>query len=352
MNPRIKRIYPRLERDNLDALILSLPANISYLAQYPCRDAYLLVSKKENIYFTDSRYLEEARNNLRGFTLQKIKGSVFKIIAESCEKLRLKRVGFEERSLPFAEYAQIRRELNKTIGLVPTHNIVEEFRQIKDREELRNIREAIRITAEALEFTAKFISPGKKEIEVAGEIERFIRYAGAYGPAFEIIVASGPNSSFPHHLTSARKIRNNEAVLVDIGVDYSGYKSDLTRVFFLGKIDTLNTKVYQIVKEAQARAIAEIKPDTSVGAIDNAARQYIARRGYKEFFGHSLGHGLGLEIHEDPHINSRDKNSVEEGMTFTVEPGIYIPDRFGIRIEDIVLVTSQGCEVLSGAINK
>lgn len=353
MDSRIKSILAKLEKANLDGLIVSSPFNISYLTNFTSRDSYLLISKKENIYIADSRYTETARKNLNKiFSLKKIDGSVFKIIADACQKLGIKEVGFEERHLAFGEYRKIREELNRQIDLIPTHSLVEESRQIKSLKELEKIKKAIHITIDALKFIKNFILPGKKEIEVAAELEHFIRYNGACASAFDIIVASGPNSSFPHHITSHRKIKNNEPVLVDIGVDYFGYKSDLTRVFFLGRMTPILRKIYNIVLRSQDKAIRNIKPAVNINKIDAAARQYIARKGYGRFFCHNLGHGVGLEVHEEPHISLRENSKLKPGMVFTIEPGIYLPDKFGIRIEDMVLVTKKGVKLLSGDLNK
>jgi len=353
VNLRIINIYAQLQKNGLDGLIVSSQPNISYLTRFSSRDSYLLISKKGNVYFTDSRYMEEAKIGLKRIAvIQKINGSVFKIIADTCKSLGLKRVGFEERILVFAEFKKIKQGLGKAIDLIPTHSIVENSRQIKSAEELEKIKKAIRITIKALEFIKNFISPGKKEIEIAAELERFIRYNGASGSAFDIIVASGPNSGFPHHKTCQRKIKNNEPVLIDVGVDYLGYKSDLTRTFFLGKINSTVTRAYNIVKEAQEKAIKKIKPAVIISEIDTAARQYITQKRYGGFFGHNLGHGIGLEVHEDPHISKNEDNRLRTGMVFTVEPAVYLPGKFGIRIEDMVLVTQKGVELLSGNLNK
>jgi len=353
MNQRTKNILSRLEKEGLDGLIVSSPANISYLTEYISRDSYFLTSKKENFYFTDSRYLQEAKLALKGVArLEKINGSAFKLIAQVCLNLNLKRVGFEERQLPFAEYEKIKQGLKKKADLIPVHSLIEELRQIKTQDEIEKIKKAIHITFKAIKFIEDFIAPGKKELEVVAELERFIRYQGAWNSAFDIIVASGANSSFAHHISSGRKIINNEIVLVDIGVDYLGYKSDLTRIFFLGKINDYARKVYDIVLEAKNRAIKKIKPAERISKIDAASRQYITQKGYGGFFGHNLGHGVGLEVHEGPSISSKEEGRLEPGMVFTVEPAIYLPDKFGIRIEDMVLVTKNGCEVLSGAIHK
>jgi Xaa-Pro aminopeptidase len=349
----LKNIYAKLIRNGLDGLLLSSPSNISYLLNFPSRDSYLLISKKKNYYITDSRYIEEAKLYLKkNAILKKSNGSVFKIIANLCKDLDLERIGFEERYLPFAEHKKIKEELNRRDNLIPTHGLVEELRQIKNAAELKKIRKAVQITVKAMRFIQDFLCVGLKEIEIAAEFERFIRYAGGSSSAFDIIVASGPNSSFPHHRTSQRKIKNNEPILIDIGVDYQGFKSDLTRVFFLGKISSVVRKVYDIVREAQSKAIRKIKPSVGISKIDRAARQYITEKGYGGFFGHNLGHGIGLEVHEEPPVSGKEEGILKPGMVFTVEPAIYLPHKFGIRLEDMVLVTRKGGEVLSGTLHK
>lgn len=353
VNQRIAKVLVRLKKENLDGLIVSSSSNITYLTDYPSRDSYLLLSRKKNIYFTDSRYAQEAKKSLGHFCLIKeINGPPFQAIAGSCGSFGLKRIGFEESDLSFAFYSRIEELLGSDTDLIPTANLIERLRQIKSSEELEKMRKAIEITRLALEFIEKFIIPGKKEIEIAAELEHFVRYNGASSTSFDIIVASGPNSAYPHHITSERKVKEGEPVLIDLGVTFSGYKSDLTRVFFSGKINPLVRRVYNIVLRAQERAIKKIKPGVGIDRIDTAARQYITKQGYGGFFAHSLGHGVGLDIHESPSISAKTKSSLEAGMVFTVEPGIYLVNRFGIRIEDMVLVTNKGVEVLSGAINK
>jgi Xaa-Pro aminopeptidase len=353
VNLPIKNIFAKLEQRNLDSIIISSSPNISYLTGFKSRDAYLLVSKKENIYITDSRYTEEVKRSIKISAVIKKSGTLaFETIADACRNLNLKRIGFEERYLPFAEYRKIKEGLGKTRDLIPVWNLIEELRQIKSPQELAKIKKSVDITVMAFEFIKGLISVGKRELEIAAELERFIRYNGAWSSAFDIIVASGANSSFPHHITSQRKIKNNEPVLIDIGVDYLGYKSDLTRVFFLGKINSEIKSIYNIVRKAQERAIREIKPAVFINKVDTFARQYITQKGYGGFFGHNLGHGIGLEIHEEPHISGREFSKLKPGMVFTIEPAIYLPAKFGVRIEDMVLVTAKGVELLSGNLNK
>jgi Xaa-Pro aminopeptidase len=352
MNARINKIIKKLKKQSLDGFILNSPANISYLSGFRSRDSYMLISAKGSFYLTDSRYFQEAKKYLRGISVIQPKTSVFEKISGLCKDLSLSCVGFEERHISFVEYSRIRKSLDDNIGLAPVYGIIEEERQIKNKEDLAKIRQAIDISMDAFRFIRDYIKPGAREIEIAGELERFIRYHGATTSSFDIIVGSGPNSSFPHHITSSRRIRKDEAVLIDMGVDYSGYKSDLTRVFFSGKINPLIRRIYDIVFKAQRSALAAVKPATVIGRIDSIARDYIGKMGYAGYFGHGLGHGVGLEVHEKPNINKRNEGRLKPGMVFTVEPAIYLPNKFGIRLEDMVLVTKKGSEVLSGSLDK
>ena len=346
-------LIKEIQSNGLDGLIASSSPNTTYLTQFTNPDSYVLVASKGLTYFTDSRYTEEAKKKLEGIAiLKQSNGSAFKMIAQRCAELGLKRIGFEERHLPFAEYKKIKEHLFAGAVLVPTHGIIEKLRLIKRADEIAKIRRALEITALAIEFVRDFIRPGVRELEVAAELERFIRYQGAIGSAFDIIVASGANSCHPHHLPTSRRIAKDDMVLLDIGVDYMGYKSDLTRVFFLGKINSLARRIYDLVLKAQEKAIKKIKPGVTAGLIDASSRKYIAAKGYGNYFVHSLGHGVGINIHEDPNISVKNDLVLREGMVFTVEPAIYLPGKFGIRIEDMVLVTKKGCEVLSVSINK
>lgn len=349
----LRDFVKRLNLSGLDGFIISSPSNLSYLTGYSNPDAYLLASVKGSIYFTDSRYAQSAKETLKGFLPVKIaNGTAFSSIPRACSELGLKRIGFEERHLPYAEYKMIKQSLRTGGILVPTYGVIEGMREIKSPEELDKIRKALKITALAFEFIKDFMHPKLSETEVAAELERFIRYQGAKGSAFDIIVAYGQNSAYPHHNPTAKKLAEGSNILIDLGVDYLGYKSDLTRVLFLGKINILARRIYALVARAQEIAIKKIKPGAKIGSIDAASRKYIAGKGYGRNFIHSLGHGVGLDIHEGPNIHSKNQDFLREGMVFTVEPAIYLPGKFGIRIEDMVLVTKTGCEVLSGAVNK
>lgn len=349
----IRDFIKRLANSRLDGFIISSSSNLLYFTQFPNSEAYALISSKGLIYFTDSRYAQSARESLRGiFSIEITKGLVFQEIAKYCIDYGLKSIGFEERHMPYAEYKKIKEYLNSKALLIPTFGVIEGLRLVKKEPELTKIRKALKITGLAVSFIKDLIKPEAREIGLAAELERFIRYQGAKASAFDIIVASGPNSAYPHHSPTNKLISNDTNLLIDMGVDYLGYKSDLTRVFFLGRINSLYRRIYAIVLKAQELAIKKIRPGVKASEIDKISRKYIEDKGYGKYFVHGLGHGVGLDVHEGPNISPKGEEILREGMVFTVEPAIYLPGKFGVRLEDMVLVIKNGCEVLSGAINK
>lgn len=352
MSRRLNKLLEKLKSLGLDALLVTSPANISYLTNYISRDSWLLVGKKGGFYFTDPRYTIEAKHNLgTSYQIVQTRANLTQAVNKICQKQKITKIGFEKKYLAFDFHKKLGEGLVKK-ELIPTSGLIEEFRQIKNKREIAKIRKATQITIQALRFIKNHIAPGITEIEIVGELERFIRYHGASGSSFEVIVASGVNSSYPHHLSSAKKIRKNEPVLIDIGVNYQGYKSDLTRVFFSGKMSALEHKIYKVISQAQKLALAKIKPQVKINEVDRAARNYIQKKGFGRFFTHNLGHGIGLEVHEAPNIGPKQEVALKEGMIFTLEPAIYLPGKFGIRIEDMVLVTKKGVELLSVSLNQ
>lgn len=354
MQTKIAQLRAYLQKNKLDGFLVCSPANVSYLSGFRSSDSYLFISPKGNTYLTDFRYLEAAAANLNKkiFSLKRIRRSLLEELVLLFRARGARRIGFEGQHVSYGEYARLKERLGASRTLVPMTGAVEELRQVKSGPELVKIRQAVVITERSLMFASTCIEPGRKEVEIAGELERFIRYHGAYASAFDIIVASGPNSSVPHHVTSERRLRNNEPVLIDMGVDYQGYKSDLTRTFFLGRMTPSFRKIYGIVARAQAKALQQVTPGAAINKPDKIARQTITKAGYGGFFGHSLGHGVGLQVHEAPYLSAKQQGTLKPGMVFTVEPGIYLPGKFGVRIEDMALVTRKGAEVLSGSLNK
>ncbi|MBU1999111.1 MAG: aminopeptidase P family protein [Candidatus Omnitrophica bacterium] len=335
-----------MAKKRIPGLFVSSAPNISYLSGSPSRDSFLLVTQQKCIYFTDGRYYEQARNYLKGLQVKRIANNIGDELFNALKILGLKELGFEEEYLSFAGYRRLESKFGKDFVLTPTRRLVEELRVIKDKYEIIKIKKAAQIAKKALSFIEGVIKPGIKEIEVAAELERFIRYNGAGASAFDIIVATGKNSSYPHHQTSSRVIQKGEVVLVDMGVDYCGYKSDLTRVFLSDKINTSVRKVYDIVRGAQQEALKKLRPGLEICQVDKAARSYIQRKGLGKYFVHALGHGLGLEVHEAPGISSQAQGKIQQGMVFTIEPAVYIPHKFGIRLEEMILTNSKNCEVI------
>jgi Xaa-Pro aminopeptidase len=351
MASRLQLVHTLLQEKRLDGLLVSHQPNITYLTGFPSSDSYLLITSKQGFFITDSRFYQQARISLSGFSIELSGKSVFNTIAKLARSARLKRLGFEARRLDVAQY----RQINKLLGpvrFIAAAALIERLRIIKDQGELTKIRNAVHIAAQALRYAGEIIRPGFSELEIAGELERFIRQKGARTTSFETIVAAGRNSAFPHHLTSGKRLKKCDCLFIDMGVDFQGYKSDLTRPFFLGKIPSKISRVYQVVRQAQILAISRIRPGAKIGQIDKYARQYIAKHGYGGFFTHNTGHGLGLEIHEEPYISSHNQATIEPGMVFTVEPAVYLPGEFGIRIEDDIAVNKKGCEVLSDSLDK
>lgn len=351
MNARFKNLVEDFSRHkNIDALLIVNDANILYLTQFKACESWLLVTKSKAFYITDSRYILEARQGLKGVTVKQYSHVPSAILGELCKQYKVKRLGFDERHTSFALWKKIKEFCPRRTKLVAATGLVESLREIKDEAEIDQIRKCLKLHFKAIDFMKKVVKPGLTEQQAVLKLESFVKSKGAE-LSFMPIIASGPNSCYPHARATDRVIRNNEAVLLDFGIDLNGYKSDLTRNFFLGRIAPRLKQVFDAVTLAQREAIGLIKPGMSCAQVDVQARKVLRKFGLAKYFGHSLGHGVGLDIHEAPRLSSQSTGILEAGMIVTVEPGVYIPHEFGIRIEDMVLVTNEGCEVLSGNYN-
>jgi len=343
----IAELIALFARRTIDGYLVTDTVNIAYLTGFPSADSWLIVSPKKCIYITDFRYVAQARAGLKkNIAVVRYTHSIGDAVADSARRLRITRLGFDERYLSVDDLKRLRRCMRGTARLVPANNAVEQVREIKTAAELRQMRAAVALNLRAYDFLRRIVKPGMTERGVLERLEGFVRRNNVRF-SFPPIIAAGPNSCFPHAVVTDRRIKHNDIILIDIGIDIGGYKSDLTRIFFLGKIPPLAQKIYMHVRESQQRAIAKIKPGITARDIDKAARNYLKKHRLAKFFGHSLGHGVGREVHEGPAISSRSTAVLKAGMVFTVEPAVYIPRRFGIRIEDMVLVTKDGCTVLS-----
>ena len=350
MNSRIQKLTQTFKAHKIDALLVLKDVNITYLTKFPASESWLLVFPKKSFYITDFRYVLEAKKGLKGVNLKEYKNTLHETTFQTAQELKVKRLGFDERHVTLAQYKILKKKCPSGMELVAANNLVENLREIKETQEIDQIKQALKVHQGALKFLKKVIKPGISEADVALRLQNYVKSRG-YDFSFPSIIASGPNSCFPHAKVSSRKIRNNEIVLVDIGIDVNGYKSDLTRIFFLGRIPPLIQKVSGYVKEAQQKAIAKIKDGVAVADVDREARNYLAKHKLDQYFGHSLGHGVGLEIHENPRLSQKSQSVLKEGMIVTVEPGVYLPNQFGIRHEEMILVKKNRGEVLSGYID-
>lgn len=351
MTPRLKKLIQTFPAAKIDALLITFDPNIKYLTQFNASESWLVVTSKKVFYITDFRYVLEAQKGLpKGIEIKKYIKSFYEAVRELTDQLKIKNLGFDSRYVSLAQFNLLKKSLSAGVNLVESNNLVENFREIKDASEVKLIREALNIHHQALKLMKKTIKPGLTERDVFLKLDEFVKSKGV-GYSFPPIIASGPNSCFPHARVTDRKIKNNEPVLLDMGIDVKGYKSDLTRMFFLGRIAPLVARVNDCVYQAQQKAINLIKPGVCIADIDKAARGFLENKGFGKYFGHALGHGVGLEIHESPRLSQSNKALLREGMVITVEPAVYLPNKFGIRLEEMVLVTKKGREVLSGHIN-
>lgn len=326
----------------LDGFLVTDMLNIRYSSGFTGSYAVALVTGDTAFLLTDSRYTQQASEESPDFRLELIEHDWTGPVKGLIERLGLKRVGFEGHSLSHRAWTEL-----SDVQLTDADDPIGRLRMVKDESEMSAIREAVRIADQAYKDISSFVEPGMTEHEVATELDCFMRKAGAEKEAFDALVASGPRSALPHGKPTERRISAGELILLDFGAKWHGYHSDITRTVVLGKADSRQREIYDIVLEAQAAGIAAVRPGIAGGEVDAAARKIIENKGYGEYFGHGLGHGLGLDIHDGRILAKNSEIILQAGMVVTVEPGIYIPGWGGIRIEDDVVVTESGSEVLT-----
>ena len=330
----------------MDALLVTDSVNVTYLTGFRGEDSYLLVGQDHLWLITDSRFTEQAAAEAPQCEIVKRDGSIIKETAQTFARSGARSLGFEAASLSFASY----RELADAVGCVepqPTKSLVEKLREVKSEEEIARIRAAAELADAALLSIREQIAPGMTERELANLLEYTLRERGARKPSFESIVAARQRSSLPHARATDAAITPGDPVLVDWGAERDLYCSDCTRVFFLAAPDARWREVYATVRRAQELGIAAVRAGAALREVDGAARHHIAQAGYGSHFGHGLGHGVGLRVHESPALNERAEGTLAEGMVITIEPGIYLPGWGGVRIEDLVVVRADGAEVLT-----
>lgn len=343
---RLERLRERMTKEKIPALLLTNPINIGYLSGFVGSEDIALITLKKAILLTDFRYLEEAKKRMIDFQIKERKGPLLKALVPALNKLKIKELGFEAEHLSYSQYRNLSQDL-KGIRLIPTRGWVENLRQIKERGEVKSIKEAIKITEDALANTLRKIRIQISEKELSALLEYELKKAGAERSAFPPIVAFGRRTSYPHSRPSKATLKKGNLVKIDWGAIYQEYSSDLTRTFVLGKATERQREIYSLLYHAQSEAIEKVRPGIESSQVDRIARDIIAKEGYGKFFGHGLGHGIGREVHEGPYLKSKDHTPLAPGMVLTIEPGIYIPGWGGVRLEDMVLVTEEGCKVLS-----
>ncbi|MEI8350377.1 MAG: Xaa-Pro peptidase family protein [Candidatus Omnitrophota bacterium] len=336
-----------MRKYGLNGLLISNPLNITYLTGFRQAEGYLLITQDARlIYFTNFIYEYEARKH-KIWTTKVSRGNMFKLIAQETNRCGLTCVGFEAKHLPFLEEAKIKEYLSDfAIDLVQTIDIVEGIRVVKNRQEIACIQKSVAVSLQAFEFVKEIYDQSTSEKILASEIEKFLTVQGDGQVAFPTIVACGKNSALAHHIPGADRL-NSKCFLIDLGARYCGYCADLTRVFFWDKMPLLFRRVYDVVRKAQELSIQKIKDGVRARDVDKIARTFIDKKGFGKYFGHGLGHGIGLEVHEAPFLNAHSETILKDGMVVTVEPAIYLDGKFGVRIEDVVLVTKNGRKVLS-----
>jgi Xaa-Pro aminopeptidase len=342
---KIEKLRSYFSTHGIDGLVITSPFNRRYISNFTGSAGVVLISADKAMFITDFRYTEQASKQCEGFEIIKFSGSIPEEVAQQAKNLGIQKLGFEEDFLTYSSFKLYEKEIEAE--LVPISGVIEKLRLIKTDAEIKILKVAADIADAAFKHILDFIRPGKTELEVSNELEFFMRRAGATSSSFDTIVASGHRSALPHGVASNKVIEAGDVVTLDYGAYYNGYVSDITRTVAVGEPDAKLKEIYEIVFEAQARGMAGIKPGMTGKQADALTRDYITEKGYGEYFGHSTGHGIGLEVHEGPGLSTKSDIILEPGMVVTCEPGIYIPGLGGVRIEDDTLITTTHNEALT-----
>ncbi|MGA2916513.1 MAG: Xaa-Pro peptidase family protein [Sedimentisphaerales bacterium] len=343
LGKRVKKLRKMLVQKGLDALLITGGADVSYLSGFKGDDSMLVLGKKDVWLVTDSRYTLQAKEECRGCKIYERKGAMTEAIADVLKKIQAIKTIAVEDNIKLSSFNLLKKKIHCRIK--PVRNFVLTVRQIKDDAEIRAIKKAAALAQESLNKILPKIRAGISEVEVAAILEFEMKRRGAV-PAFETIVAFGNNSAKPHHRPTARKLKKIDTVLIDYGAKLGSYCSDSTRCFAVGRVSDFYTKVYKTVFEAQKAAIKAIKAGVQAKDADNIAKEIINESKLPPY-GHGLGHGVGLEVHERPVVSVLSKDILQKGNVITIEPAVYLAGKFGIRIEDDVVITEKGCEILT-----
>lgn len=347
MGKRIKRLLNLLKEIRIDGILVTDLSNLRYLTGFTGSNGTCIITHNDLYLLTDSRYEQQSREEAKEFKIF-IGKDLIEIISNNNLFDNLKKIGFESHHTTYSQYKKIIDNF-RNINFIPLENHIEKNASIKDNEEIENIKEAAHISDLTLEYITNLVKPGISENEIAAEISYFSKKQGSEKDAFPPIVASGKRSSLPHGAPTDKLIEDGDMVILDFGATVNGYKSDLTRTVFVNSPTEELKKIYNIVLKAQSMAVEKAKPGVKCSTLDRIARTYICKKRYGDYFGHSLGHGIGLGTHSYPKISGGTPNRLKKGMTITIEPGIYIPGLGGVRIEDDILITANGCTFLTNS---
>jgi Xaa-Pro aminopeptidase len=346
---RLQKFREQLNNLNLDGMIITNSRNRQYLSGFTGSAGILLISATQAVLITDFRYWQQVSQEVTGFELYKQGPNIWQSVFQCIAGFQWKQVGFEAAAVTFHEYQLMKKAAPANLELQPVNDLVEQLRWVKDEVEIEILAEAARITDYAWDKTVKLLKPGVKETDLALEFDYQLRLNGAEGSAFTTIVASGRRSALPHGTASVKEILPGDLIVIDGGALYKGYHGDMTRTVVLGKATKEQLNIYNIVLTAQMEALSNLKAGLIGNAVDRIAREIISRHGYGEYFGHGLGHSVGLDIHERPRLAQTETGQIPAGAAITVEPGIYLPEWGGVRIEDLVIVENEGCRNLTGS---
>jgi Xaa-Pro aminopeptidase len=350
LKARKKRAVAAAKAAGVDGLLVTHLPDVRYLCGFTGSNAALVLTGGRAVLFTDGRYTSQAKAEAAGTRVVIAKKPAVIAACEWIEAAEIRRCGFDASNTTVSALETMRKAVSGKVrrGLfVAVASLVARLREVKDAEEVERIRKAALLGCGLFDGMLEFLEPGLTEVVVAAQLEFAARLAGAEGMSFETIVASGVRSALPHGRATTAKLPARGFVTLDFGVMLDGYCSDMTRTVHLGKATAEEQEVYDLVLEAQEAAVAAVAPGVTAGDVDEAARSVLRRGGLDKYFSHSTGHGVGLEIHEGPRIAAKLTQILEQGMVITIEPGVYMPGKFGLRIEDMVLVTARGGEVLT-----
>lgn len=347
MERRIIKLRKFMNANDLHAMLVSKAENVRYFSGFSGSAGMLLITKSSNKLLTDFRYIEQATAQAKQFEIVRYSATLWKTLADLVKNSDISKIGFEGDFITYDGYLEIVDTL-PMVSLVPVK--LDNLRMAKDAAEIVSIKKAVEIADNAFLQILSFIKPGMTEQDVALQLEYYMRKLGAEKPAFDTIMASGVRGALPHGRASEKVIEVGDFVTMDFGAVYKGYHSDITRTICMGKANTRQKEIYGIVLEAQLAGVKAVAPGKVGKEIDLVSRDIITNAGFGEFFGHGLGHGLGLNIHEEPRLSPTNIHTVLlENMVVTVEPGIYLPNWGGVRIEDTVLVSTEGCQILTAS---